>query len=90
MKGFCAAPAVNLTGNTIIDGECGDATACLDAFPFNDYFDDLDMTESEGIAKILEWQMFGPNYAGTTITAVPAEGVPVVDDGTSLTTGNIL
>lgn len=66
VKGLCAAPAVNVSGNTILTGEtCADATACLDAFPFNDYFDDL-----EGglpISKILTWQQYGPGY-GETIT----------------------
>ncbi|MBN1579377.1 MAG: hypothetical protein JXA89_01645 [Anaerolineae bacterium] len=63
---MCAAPAINLSGNTVFEGECGDATACLDAFPFNDYFDDLDMTdETEGISKIYSWQQFGPGYGET-------------------------
>jgi hypothetical protein len=26
VKGLCAAPAINLSGNTILEGECGDAT----------------------------------------------------------------
>ena len=66
VKGLCAAPAINLSGNTILEGECGDAESCLDAFPFNDYFDDLDMTdETDGISKILTWQMYGPGYGET-------------------------
>jgi hypothetical protein len=66
VKGLCAAPAINLSGNTILEGECGDAAACLDAFPFNDYFDDLDMTdETDGISKIYTWQMYGPGYGET-------------------------
>jgi hypothetical protein len=67
VKGFCAAPAINLSGNTILTGEtCADATSCLDAFPFNDYFDDLDMTdETEGISKIYTWQQYGPGYSET-------------------------
>jgi hypothetical protein len=68
VKGFCAAPAINLSGNTILNGECGDATTCLDAFPFNSYFDDLNMElATDGIAKILTWQQYGPGY-GQTIT----------------------
>ena len=35
-------------------------------------FDDLDMTLTDGISKIFEWQQFGPNYgdtaADTTLT----------------------
>lgn len=64
VKGLCAAPAINLSGNTILTAEtCADATACLDAFPFNDYFDDL-----EGglpISKIYEWAQYGPGYGET-------------------------
>ena len=46
VKGFCAATAINLSGNTVLMGEtCSDATSCLDAFPFKDYFDDLDRHE---------------------------------------------
>jgi hypothetical protein len=68
VKGFCAAPAINLSGNTVLTGEnCTDATSCLDAFPFNDYFDDLDMTDGTGIDKILTWEMVGPGD-GETIT----------------------
>jgi hypothetical protein len=63
VKGFCAAPAVNLSGNTILTSEtCGDATTCLEAFPFNEYFDDIDMENSDPISKIYTWQMFGPGY----------------------------
>ena len=64
VKGFCAAPAINLSGNTILTGEtCADAAGCLDAFPFNEYFDDLDMTDTtDGISKILTWQQYGPGY----------------------------
>ena len=71
VKGLCAAPAINLSGNTILEGECGDATACLDAFPFNDYFDGLDMTTdpdndgTTGIVKILSWQQYGPGFDQT-------------------------
>jgi hypothetical protein len=64
VKGLCAAPAINLSGNTVLTGEtCADATSCLDAFPFNDYFDDL-----EGglpISKILTWEQVGPGYGET-------------------------
>jgi PKD repeat protein len=74
VKGFCAAPAVNLSGNTIVEGECGDAATCLEVFPINTYFDDLAMEQGEGIAKILLWQQSGPSYgedptpADTTLT----------------------
>jgi hypothetical protein len=66
VKGFCAAPAINLSGNTLLTGEtCADATSCLDAFPFNEYFDDL--AGGLPISKVLTWQMYGPGY-GETVT----------------------
>ncbi len=66
VKGLCAAPAINLSGNTIITSEiCGNAAECLTAFPFNDYFDDLDMTDSDPISKIWTWEQFGPGYGET-------------------------
>ncbi len=66
VKGFCAAPAVNLSGNTILTGEtCADATSCLDAFPFNDYYDDL--AGGLPISKILTWKQYGPGY-GENVT----------------------
>jgi hypothetical protein len=61
VKGFCAAPAINISGNTILSGDlCGDAAACLSAFPFNDYFDDI--AGGTEISKILNWQQYGPGF----------------------------
>jgi len=66
VKGLCAAPALNMSGNTILTSEtCGDADSCLDAFPFNEYFDDKDMTDADPISKIYEWEMLGPGYEET-------------------------
>jgi len=71
VKGLCTAPAVNLSGNTILEGECGDATACLEAFPFNEYYDDYQGgeggTPAEGISRIWTWQQFGFDYGSETI-----------------------
>ncbi|KAB2889060.1 MAG: hypothetical protein F9K32_14195 [Desulfobulbaceae bacterium] len=62
VKGLCAASAINLSGNTVLTSEtCGDAANCLTVFPFNDYYDDLDMTDAEPISKILTWQQYGVN-----------------------------
>ena len=70
VKGLCTAPAVNLSGNTILEGECGDADACLEAFPFNEYYDDYQGgeggTPAEGISRIWSWQQYGPDYGQTT------------------------
>ncbi|MHB1349714.1 MAG: choice-of-anchor O protein [Desulfobulbaceae bacterium] len=66
VKGLCAAPAINLSGNTVLTGvDCADATTCLEAFPFNEYFDDL--AGGLPISEILTWQQYGPGY-GVTIT----------------------
>jgi hypothetical protein len=68
VKGLCAGSALNLSGNTILTGEsCTDAEACFLAFPFNDYFDDLNMEDSDPISKILTWEQYGPDF-GTTAT----------------------
>lgn len=65
VKGLCAAPALNMSGNTILTSEtCGDASTCLEAFPFNEYFDDK-ATDAEPISKIYEWAMYGPGYGET-------------------------
>ena len=74
VKGLCAASAINLSGNTVLTGDdtCTDATTCLEAFPFNGYFDGL-----EGglpIAKILTWQQSGPGF-GETITDTAATNI---------------
>lgn len=63
VKGLCPSPAVNISGNTILNGECGGATDCLVAFPFSEYFDDLE--GGTAIYKIYEWQQFGPGYEET-------------------------
>lgn len=59
VKGFCAAPPVNISGTTILTADCGDAATCLDVFPFNDYFDDLATGQ---IAKVYTWEQYGPAY----------------------------
>jgi hypothetical protein len=59
VKGLCAAPAVNISGTTILTADCGDAATCLDVFPFNEYFDDLATGQ---IAKVYTWEQYGPGY----------------------------
>jgi hypothetical protein len=81
VKGLCAAPAINLSASTILTAEtCDSPELCLEAFPFNSYFDDLVMTdESEKISKIESWGQYGTNYDGSPTTL---EGGPL--DGTNL------
>lgn len=71
VKGLCAEPANNLSGNTILEGDCGDAAACLEAFPFNEYYDDYQGgeggEEAEGISKIWTWQQYGADYGAEII-----------------------
>jgi hypothetical protein len=69
VKGFCAAPSINVSATTILEAECGDAASCLEVFPFNDYFDDLAMVQNEGIAKVLTWQQYGASYGATPDSA---------------------
>ncbi len=72
VKGLCAAPAINLSSNTILAGEtCADATACLDAFPFNDYFDDLE--GGTAISKIYEWAQYGEGYGAASLDTTLAD-----------------
>ncbi len=70
IKGLCPSPAVNLSGNTILTGECGDTTACQDAFPFSEYFDDL--AGGTAIPKIWTWEQYGPGY-GASLPFAPEE-----------------
>lgn len=65
VKGLCAASAINLSGNTVLTGDtCTDATACLDAFPLNEYFDDF--AGGLPVAKVLTWQQYGPGFGQST------------------------
>ncbi len=83
VKGFCADPAINLSGNTILTSEtCGDAAGCLDVYPFNDYYDDLDMTDqTDGVSKIYTWEMTGPGYGDDPSSFV---GTDINADATNL------
>jgi hypothetical protein len=64
VNGFCASPPINLSGTTIqLTDSCVDPVSCLDAFPFNEYFDDIDMSLApDGLAKIHEWIQEGPDF----------------------------
>ena len=65
VKGLCPAPAIALSTTTIVACDDGsEADACADAFPWNDYFDDVDMSDSDGLAKVTEWEQTGPIYQG--------------------------
>jgi len=89
VKGLCPAPAVALSNTTIVasDGsvpECVDEESCQDAFPWDDYFADLDMSDSEGLAKITEWRWCedGASFdiAGDDATAFTCEDSDIDDN----------
>lgn len=54
VKGLCVTPAITLSGTTIVAGDCGDELACQEAFPWNDYFDDL--AGGTEIGAITDWR----------------------------------
>lgn len=54
VKGLCVSPATTLSGTSIVAGDCGDELACGEAFPWNDYFDDL--AGGIEIASITDWR----------------------------------
>lgn len=78
VKGLCAAPADNISANTIVDGdiadgsaveigivECSDVSCLVSSFPFSLYFDDV--AGGEPIPSIFEWAQAGPGL-GESIT----------------------
>jgi hypothetical protein len=64
VKGICVAPPVCMSGTNLTLSDMGsDVQAIVDAFPWNDYFDDIDLSTTEdGLAKIYEWEQLGPDY----------------------------
>ena len=68
------ASAINLSGNTILTSEtCGDAAGCLDAFPFNDYFDDIYYYIKPSEAVTDDWDK--QNFEGSVKTLTVATRV---------------
>jgi hypothetical protein len=59
VKGLCIAPPQCMSGTTLVECE----RDCAEDFPFNEYFDDLDMSQvSDGLQKIYQWSQSGPAY----------------------------
>lgn len=62
VKGLCVEPAINMSGTNIVNCDDANDSTCADNFPWNEYFDDIDMsTVDGGLAKILEWEQVDPD-----------------------------
>jgi hypothetical protein len=66
IRGLCMDQAINLSGTSIIN--CNNGTVgqdCADLFPWNERFDDIDMTLSDdALAKVIDWVQTGPDFGG--------------------------
>lgn len=76
VKGLCIAPPINMSGTSLVecetDGE--NIEACTAEFPFNAYFDDIDMTlVPDGLQKIYQWSQSGPDYGVDPASLTPEE-----------------
>ncbi len=75
VKGLCIAPPINMSGTSLVECE-RDGTnveACAEEFPFNEYFDDIDMTlVADGLQKVYQWSQSGPDY-GVDPASLPTE-----------------
>lgn len=74
VKGLCIDTPMNMSGTTVV--ECEDdgtnVEPCIDEFPFNEYFDDIDMSLVDGLQKIYQWSQSGPDY-GVDPASLPTE-----------------
>jgi len=65
VKGLCIAPPTAMSATSLVECE-RDGTnvqACTEEFPFNAYFDDIDMTlVPDGLQKIYQWSQSGADY----------------------------
>jgi hypothetical protein len=66
VKGLLASTPICMSCTSIVLCDDGGDT-CADIFPFNEYFDDIDMSAVDGLPKIHEWEQLGPDF-GTVIT----------------------
>lgn len=73
VKGLCMDQAINMSGTSIVN--CNDGTvgqACADLFPWNERFDDVDMSLTEdALAKVLDWEQTGPDFGADLTSAAP-------------------
>lgn len=62
VKGLCVEPAINMSGTSIVAcDDDSDPATCAGNFPWNEYFDDIDMSATDGgLAKLLEWAQVDP------------------------------
>jgi hypothetical protein len=63
VKGLCVTPPINMSGTSIVSCDNGSTGEdCALQFPWNEYFDDIDMSASEdGLAKLTEWTQVDPD-----------------------------
>jgi hypothetical protein len=65
VKGLCIAPPKAMSATSVVecDGDGVNVDACIDEFPFNEYFDDIDMSLiSDPLQRVLQWSQAGPGY----------------------------
>jgi hypothetical protein len=69
VKGLCVSTPINMSGTSLVECE----RDCAEIFPFNEYFDDIDMSQlADGLQKIYQWSQSGPDY-GVDPTTLPTE-----------------
>ncbi len=66
VRGLCMDQAINMSATSIVN--CNNGTvgqACADLFPWNERFDDVDMSLTEdALAKVVDWEQTGPSFGG--------------------------
>ncbi len=64
VKGLCIAPPLAMSATTALTCDLSEnVDDCLDEFPFNQNFDDIDMSQLDHpLARILTWSQSGPGY----------------------------
>jgi hypothetical protein len=77
VKGLCVAPPMAMSATSLVecdrDGE--NVLACAEEFPFNEYFDDIDMSQLDGepLQKVYQWSQSGPAYGVDPASLLPDE-----------------
>lgn len=77
VKGLCISPPTCMSGTSLVecDRDGTNITACAEEFPFNEYFDDIDMTllGGEALQKVYQWSQSGPDYGMGPLSLLPEE-----------------